>query len=71
MTSLSACATAASDPPRVRCPALKEYSRADQARVADELLAANARGQAAGRLELWPSWIGDYGQLRGACRDLK
>lgn len=62
MMSISACATAASDPV---CPQLIEYSKADQARAADELLALPAAGIV--RAKFMP----DYGRMRAevrACR---
>jgi hypothetical protein len=64
MMSISACATAGSEPV---CPQLIAYTKAEQARAADELLALPADSIV--RAKFMP----DYGRMRAevrACRKL-
>jgi len=58
---LSACAGGSSDTPRRGCPPVVEYSRAEQARVAEEV-AALPDGA------LIMAWLADYAVLRDQAR---
>jgi hypothetical protein len=55
------CAGVGSDTPTSACPPLVEYSRAEQARVADEV-AALPEGA------VIPEWLADYAVLRDQAR---
>jgi len=58
---LSACATVNSDAPSGACPPVVEYSRAEQARVADEVAALPEGARIVG-------WLADYAVLREQTR---
>ena len=61
MIFLSACAGVSSDTAPSTCPPVVEYSRAEQARVAEEV-AALPEGA------LIPGWLADYAVLRDQAR---
>jgi len=61
MISLTACARVGSETPPSACPALVNYSRAEQARVAEEV-AALPEGA------LIVAWLADYAVLRDQAR---
>ena len=66
---LASCAAGSSEPSTNACQAvtLQTYTKAEQARVADEMDAAPAGAT-------WPGWITDYGRLRSgvrACRGVR
>lgn len=68
MASLTACATTTriSDiGTGASCPDVKEYSKAEQKQVADELEKIRGRGWRIGE------WIADYGVLRNQVRACK
>ncbi|MCC6006716.1 MAG: hypothetical protein JJU40_03465 [Rhodobacteraceae bacterium] len=58
---LTACAGVTSDPPRSACPPVVDYSRAEQARVAEEVAALPEGALIAG-------WLADYAVLRDQAR---
>lgn len=58
---LTACAGVGSDAPPSACPPLVEYSRAEQARVAEEVEALHEGA-------ILISWLADYAVLRGQAR---
>ena len=61
MTSLTGCAGVGSETPHSACPPVVEYSRAEQARVAEEVAALPE-----GALIVW--WLADYAVLRDQAR---
>lgn len=61
MSWLTGCETVGSDPLPSACPAVVEYSRAEQARVAEEV-AALSEGM------LIVGWLSDYSALRAQAR---
>ena len=61
MILLSGCVGAGFDGPYSACPPVVEYTRAEQARVADEL-AALSEGAVIGE------WLADYAVLRDQAR---
>ena len=58
---LTACAEASSDTPRRTCPPVVEYSRAEQARVTEEVAALPEDAVIA-------EWLADYAVLRAQAR---
>lgn len=58
---LIGCAVADSDAPPSACPAVVEYSRAEQARVADEMAGLPEGG-------VITEWLADYAVLRAQAR---
>ena len=58
---LSACATGGSDTTSGACPPVVEYSRVEQAQVADELAALSEDAMITG-------WLADYAVLRDQAR---
>jgi hypothetical protein len=61
MIFLTACARVGSDGPRSACPPVVEYSRAEQAQVAEEVAALPESA-------LIPEWLADYAVLREQAR---
>ena len=61
MLFLSACAGVGSDTPSKSCPPVVAYSRAEQARVAEEVAALPEGAVIVG-------WLADYAVLRGQAR---
>nr|WP_245823191.1 hypothetical protein [Antarctobacter heliothermus] len=58
---LTACAAGSSDTPRRACPPVVEYSRAEQARVAQEMAVLPEEAVIA-------EWLADYAVLRAQAR---
>lgn len=61
MISLTACAGASSDTPSRTCPPVVEYSRVEQARVAEEVAVLPEGAVIA-------EWLADYAVLRAQTR---
>jgi hypothetical protein len=61
MILLNGCARVGSDVPRSACPAVVEYSQAEQSQLAQELSALSNRSLIIG-------WLSDYAVLRDQAR---